>query len=745
MSESVHPSDAQLDAEIEVADAERELQEIRQREAELNQRKLELFDKQRAAQRRATEERARLEREEAARKLHEEQNRQIEVRACDFNGFFVNVKVMPDIRSDILDVLRGLHGRQFDAYAGVNRIPAEAWKFFKQKMLELPNVKITHLLGIEEKIKKYETQPDFSIEKQERILKVNVHPQAPNRYINLIPGAEFFRDKGHWLVPLTEGWRLFAEMEKYDKESDPQRKRGVMWTPEALKFVEIETERRARLDTVALKQETELDVKLRNGHSLRPFQRVGVEFIDLTKGRALVADQMGLGKTWEAIAYALLRNLRVVVVCPAHLKANWSREIYQLTGEWATILVGREPQKHDVEQLVIKKPRWSIINYDILASKTVQPEQTTVDEKGDKHVTPPKDRYLWAELINMSKPDLIISDEAHYAKNTDANRSKALRLLNCEHRIGLTGTPILNRPGEYWAILNWLRPELFPSEDKFVSQYTWNGKTARNIEELRDVLKPIMIRRLKKDIIAELPPINRITHLHELSAEAQVVYKKVLEGVYKTIDDAGNQVERNITSILAEIGKLKEVCAHDKVDEVVELAQELFDTEQDASDAKLGNKKVLIFSQYKAVVRKIAAGLGREAIYWTGDTAFEERTRLEGEFQNNPDVHFLVVSLMTGQTGLNLTAAGHVIFADLYWTPASHAQAEERAYGRLSNMHGCDSYYVVATKTIEDWIQEMLAAKLQTINAVVEGIDAERDPSIGLEIIRKLKEMRGRL
>jgi len=339
----------------------------------------------------------------------------------------------------------------------------------------------------------------------------------------------------------------------------------------------------------------------------------------------------------------------------------------------------------------------------------------------------------------------VVADEAHYIKNTDANRSKALRQLKSKHRLPMTGTPILNRPGEYWAILNWVRPELFPSEDKFLSQYTNNGRTARNIEELRELLKTIMIRRLKKDVVSELPPLNRITNLHELSDHGKAQYQKVLAGVYKAIDDAGNQVERNITSILVELGKLKEVCAHDKIDAVADLAIDLWDTEQDSTDDKLGNKKVLIFSQYKDVVRKIAAKLGQEAIYWTGDTSFEERTRLEHEFQNNPNVHFLVISLMTGQTGLNLTAAGHIIFADLYWTPAAHAQAEERAYGRLSNLHGAESYYIVAVGTIEEWIQELLQGKLNVINQVVEGIDAERDPSIGVEIINRLRAAMGRL
>lgn len=726
-----------LDLELQLHDAEEHSAELEEALARLRDQQA-VIAKQMAE---LHEQHARSLKQQQELTVQRELEKPIEIRACDFNGMFVNVKVLPDIRSDVLTILRSIYGRQFDSYSSVNRIPIEHWEGFKSRVTALPSTKVTHLLGIAEKIDKFLHAPEFLIELKDRALRVTPHHQAITGAINGIPGAAFSSEKKQYTIPLTEGWRLFNILENYTRHGE---KREIVWQPEALKLVEAEVERRAKLDSVALKSDSDIDVRLCNGHTLRPFQKVGIEFIDLARGRALIADQMGLGKTWEAIGYAVLRGLRTVVVCPAHLKANWAREILQLTGKSPAILSGREPDKFSVETMLIHKPMFTIINYDILGAKTPVPEQITVDDQGRKHVVPARDRWLWSDLINMSAPDLVVADEAHYIKNTDAQRSKALRQLDAKHRIPMTGTPILNRPGEYWAILNWIRPELFPSEDKFIGQYTSNGRSARNVQELRELLRTIMIRRLKKDVVAELPPINRITNLHELSDDAKKRYQKVLQGVYNAIDNAGNQIERNITNILVEIGKLKEVCAHDKVDAVADLAVELWDTELDAENDKLGNKKVLIFSQYKDVVRKIAAKLGQEALYWTGDTSFEERTRLEHEFQSNPNVHFLVISLMTGQTGLNLTAAGHIIFADLYWTPAAHAQAEERAYGRLSNLHGAESYYLVAEGTIEEWIQELLQAKLSIINQVVEGIDAERDPSIGMEIINRLRAAMGR-
>lgn len=736
------------DSELTAQELDLELQRIRDQRIVLDQRMNELW-KQREDARRAVEEARRKKEEEERKKREEEEalaraallNRPTEIRVCDFHEMMVNIKVLPDIRPDILEDMRGIWGRQYDAYAGVNRIPIKSWNLLREKFEARPNVKVVELLDANAKLHAYYKGPEFHISLLERVLKVVPHVDSHTSVIHQLPGAQWFSEKKFYHVPISEGWRLWNDLEHYHRDG----MNPIKWEPDALAIVQSELERRAKLDAVALRSDSDIKIDL-NGRVLHPFQKVGVEFLTLAKGRALLADQMGLGKTWQAIAYAVHHNLRTVIICPAHLKTNWSREITALTGKPPAVMYGREPDDYAIKTFLIDKPQFTVINYDIIASKVMTLEEETVDDQGRKHIVPPRPRWLWAELIRLANPDFIVTDEAHYFKNSETSRWKAISQLKSEHRLPMTGTPIINRPGEAWTLLHWVRPELFPSEERFLMQYTANnGKTARNVQQLRELLKPIMLRRLKKEVVSELPPINRITRYHELTPEAAEDYKKVLAGVYKAIDEAGNQIHKNITNLLVELGKLKEVCAHDTVEDTAELATELYDTEMDAEDPKLGRKKVLIFSQYKDVVRKIIARLGNEAIGWTGDTPMEERTRLEQEFQNNPDVHFLVVSLMTGQTGLNLTAAGHIVFNDLYWTPASHAQAEERAYGRLNDLHGADSYYIVTVNTIVEWIQELLQSKLAVINSVVEGIDAERDPSIGMEIIRRLQEARGML
>ena len=725
-----------------LADIQKQLDEARLAQEAANRRIAELYDRQRELARIEAEEKRRADILEAERVRKLEQESPREVRVKLFEHLNVGVTLLPDTRSDILEILRATPGWQFNAYTQITWLPVDAWESVREKLKALPNVKVTHLLGMQEKIDKYLHGPEFTIQLFEKYLQISYHPRAISGVLSAIPGIRWKAEDYSCQVPISEGWRLLDIFEGYTRQGE---KKHIFWDTKALAIVQEEIERRVALDKVVLEQDTDLVNPFKNGHELRPFQKVGVKFIKLSKGRTLLADQMGLGKTWQAIAYAMSENLRVVVICPAHLKANWAREIKQLTDEMAFILSGREPDEFTIKKMLLDKPRYSIINYDILGFKTVQPMQDRKNEDGTITRIPAKDRFLWAELIAMSKPDLVILDEAHYIKNTSANRTRAILGIQPEHRLPMTGTPVLNRIGEYFSVLHWVRPDVFPSEERFYRDYTLDGKTPKNLNSLRDILKPVMIRRLKKDVVADLPPLNRITETHELSEAAILEYRKVLAGVYRAIDEAGNHVERNITSILTEIGKLKEVCARDKIQHTVDLAIELYETEQDADDAKGGRKKVLIFSQFKETTRLIAERLGASARFWTGDTPMEKRTELERQFQTDPNVKFLVVSLMTGQTGLNLTAAGHVIFNDLYWTPAAHAQAEERAYGRLSDLHGADSYYVVAQNTIEDWIQELLQGKMNLINMTVEGIDAERDVSVGMAIIQRLKEARGML
>lgn len=673
--------------------------------------------------------------QEKARKLKEEMEKPIEVKVVAFSAPYFETN--GGIRPDVLAVYKTIPSRSWNSYNQNNRFSVKDLNMLKEKLEQLPNVTFSFLEGVEEAIDNYVNAPSWEISLTEKYLIAKPGPQAlQHRISSNVPGAEKKYDKNYFTIPLTEAYRLITALES---ESN------VVWEEGAKEFVLKQLEQRALLDKIALMEDYDIQIPFANNHSPRNFQKVGIKFADLAGGRAIIADQMGLGKTPQALGYIAYKRkenpkFRALVICPASLKINWEREVLKFLGERPKVLSGSLPEKSDMIDMVTSNRAVTIINYDILGRRQEIKEETK-DSLGHAHVKV-EERFLWADLINLAQFDLIVADEAHYFKNKDANRTRAILNLQSPGFLELTGTPLLNRPGELWPLLNKVAPELFPSYERFIHQYTYDGKTARNVDELRGALKTIMIRRLKKDVVKDLPPINRIYDYTELDEKAAVLYEKVLEGVYQTIDTAGNEIQKNVTNILTQIMRLKQICAIDKTQKTADKAIELYD-DSEGDDFR----KVLIFSQFHSTTHKIKTLLGSEALGFVDKTpsgfslkSLRERMNLVDEFQSNPKVHFLVATTKAAQEGLNITKAGHIIFNDLMWTPAAHDQAEGRAYGRLSECHSVDSYYMVCEKTIEEWIVDLLDAKLRMIEQIVEGTNEARDESIAMAIIERLRE-----
>lgn len=712
----------------------------------------ELRAQELALQAQLTELRAKREEAEREEKERALADTPITVRARALFGALIMTD--SDFRPDVIEVLRNTPGRLYKGNRE-NQIPLKEWHNFVERVTALSQVKIAYNLGVEAQIDYQLNAPIWLIKKEKAHFAAIPGPGGYANIVHGIPGTRLDtqRKPATYLVPLTEGWRLMEKLSEIE---------GVVIEDDALTFIEQQITDRAKIDTIALQEDSpEVRAKLRRyiiandgniGDSLRNFQAVGINFIDLTGGRGLIADEMGLGKTWQAVGYALMKEYRkILVICPASLKSNWAREIRQLSGERAYALSGRNPSKYDMVSMVASDgPRWLIMNYDILGSK-VEYKDESEDTEGYLHVEQKK-QFPWAEVIKAAKPDLIIMDESHYIKNVDSNRSQAARTLaNASGDfIALTGTPVLNRPGEFWPTLHLISPEIFPQFETFKNQYTWNGKEARNVAELRSILKTMMIRRMKKDVVKDLPPINRINEYHELTPRAKKLYDKVLQGVWNSLAEYDSQGigggEMSVTSILAQIMRLKQVCAVDKVDHTAELAQEFVDS----AEADEGtNGKALIFTQFKGTAVAIAQRLGHECLSFVtrGETDFVtaetgERDRLVQQFQTDPRIKYLVVTEKTAKEGHNITEAGAVFFNDLFWTPAAHEQGEGRAYGRLSNLHSINSYYMITDMdgdSIEEWIWELLAKKMKVIAEVVDGVEESRDDSIVGELIEKMR------
>ncbi len=568
----------------------------------------------------------------------------------------------------------------------------------------------------------WESRPDYWVDYDNEKKQFIIKQGAGSTYtMDYVYGTRRHTTKKEtiWTLALVEGYRLEEAI------------KNLEYTEAAKIALGLEKDKKDRQQTIADKKDSDIEVNFLNDCVLRPFQKVGIEFAANANGNAIIADGTGLGKTWQGIGLCEYLNRPAVIVCPASVKENWRREIKRLTGHEAYVCKKTEPGEWDVEMFAKGTFKYVIMNYDIFG------KGFDIGE-GKEKIT----RYFWADVIRETGTyKQIIFDEAHRIKNTSANRTKAtLHLGDDMNYLFLTATPVLNRPRELYSPLRLIRPGQYLSEQHFLENYMWSDGKVRNVEHLRQTLSTILIRRKREDVQKDLPPIERIYDWYELSEEAMSRYQTALEGLYTSLKEFDPDRSKNnlvIDGILAQITRLKQIVAQDKVERIAELALELVDSEEGEG---LGQGKVVIFSAFKPVVRAIARRLGHEAVCFDGDVKPEDRQPIVDQFQNDKNIKFLVATGQTAGEGLTMTAGGFVIFSDFGWTPAYHHQCEGRIYGRLNEAHGAISYYIVGLNTIEEWIQELLAKKLQIIEQVIEGNDdVDAGKSMGYELIKMLK------
>lgn len=647
-------------------------------------------------------------------------------------------------RDDLVEVWRNTPGRLFRG-GNENLIPLRQWDKTLETLNKMERVEVRYENDeIEKEIEYALTAPNWLVSLEHkygsRYLIVKPGPNTPSYWaVNKIPGNEYRHLIKSYTIPLSEAWRLWQSLEKEE---------GVIYTDEAKEFTINQIEQRSKIDKIGMAKDWEYEVSFDNNGVMRPFQRVGCAFAEANGFRTLEAFDMGLGKTWISIALSKKNNFKTLIICPASLKPNWYREVFRLTGKRPLVLRGANPTQMDIVDLLASDGnQYVIANYDIIGRVT-EYENRKIDEEGYVHKENVK-RFLWADLINMANFDIVHIDEGHYIKNTDSNRSQAVRQLKIPRVIFLTGTPVLNRPGELWPMLTMLAPDTFPNEDTFIRQYTYDGKRAKNTDQLREAIKHLMIRRKREDVIEDMPPMNRIEDYHELSPKAAKIYNRVLEGIFEKLaamDAKGMSYDLQVTNMLVQIMRLKQVCAIDKCESTADLATRIVESANGGE-----NNKVLIFSQFKPMAYKIAQHLGHEALCFVNRGKHDfvtvdnnERDRLVQQFQNDPSIKYLVVTEKTAKEGHNISKAGYVIFNDLFWTPAAHEQGESRAM-RVDNLHKVDSYYRMVDmdgNSIEEWIwNDVLKMKKDIIAQTVDAVEGSRTEGEGASIIiQKLRE-----
>lgn len=434
--------------------------------------------------------------------------------------------------------------------------------------------------------------------------------------------------------------------------------------------------------------------------SLYPHQADGVSFL-LSKKRALLADDMGLGKTRQAIVAmeAGAPDGKILVVCPASLKLNWEREIRLVDPDAAIEVIGVDSEMPD-------DPRWIVVNYDILR----------------KH----------AERLHTIDWAGVILDEAHFIKNASQRTNQCLKLLGVQADaraplIGpdfvflLTGTPMTNRPKDLFNLLRCLG---HPSARSFLSfakrycdayrnDYGWVTTGASNIDELNLLMKEVSIRR-KKDEVLDLPPKIRSWVPVDISgSKAALNAVESFLSWYAGTDPAAP----NDTAFLARLTKVRTALHKAKQKAVEERIR----------DVVASGEKVVVFTCFSEGVERYKARFGHSAVSITGSDAPEKRMAAVDRFQNDDTVRVALCNIIAGGVGITLTAGTHVIFQDLDWVPANHAQAEDRCY-RLGQKSRVTVEYFIAASTLDSYIAELLEQKIRLIAAV----DADELPDSSL-------------
>ena len=424
--------------------------------------------------------------------------------------------------------------------------------------------------------------------------------------------------------------------------------------------------------------------------SLYPHQADGVAYL-LSKKRVILADDMGLGKTRQAIVAmeAGAPDGKVLVVCPASLKLNWKREIQMVDATAEVEVLG-------VDKEANRDPRWVIVNYDILR----------------KH----------AERLHAVEWSGVILDEAHFIKNASQRTNHCLKLLGVQadaHApvIGpefvflLTGTPMTNRPKD---LFNLLRCVGHPSARSFLSfakrycdayrnDYGWVTTGASNLEELNLLMKEVSIRRKKEEVL-ELPPKIRSWVPVDISG-SKAAFNAVER--FLTWYAGTDPSQPNDTEFLARLMKVRTALHKAKQGDVGERIRDVVGS----------GEKVVVFTCFSDGIERHKRKLGDSAVTIKGSDTPEQRMAAVDRFQEDDTVRVALCNIIAGGVGITLTAGTHVIFQDLDWVPANHAQAEDRCY-RLGQMSRVTVEYFLAAGTLDGYISELLEQKMKLIAAV---------------------------
>lgn len=456
------------------------------------------------------------------------------------------------------------------------------------------------------------------------------------------------------------------------------------------------------------------DIPLPDGldATLRPYQEEGYRWLCMLGQLGfggILADDMGLGKTLQTIAYLLHEaNKRAqgasgtsLVVCPASLVYNWMAELARFAPGLKTYaVVGTKAERGDAIA--------AASGFDVLVTSYDYVRRDI-------------------ELLACLSFGTVVLDEAHYIKNAKTQAARSVKRLSAKRRFALTGTPVENRLSDLWSIFDFLMPGVLGTQKEFARRFSApiDGGDDAAAKRLQSLVGPFILRRLKSDVLGDLPEKDESIVYAEMADEQDKLYRasasKLARSIAKQLpeDFAGSKLQ-----ILAELSKLRELCCDPSLlyDNYTGGSAKLDTCMELVSTALEADHSVLLFSQFTSMLDLIAARLDKEGADYqmlTGSTSKEERMRLVRRFQEG-DVPVFLISLKAGGVGLNLTAADIVIHYDPWWNVAAENQATDRAH-RIGQTRTVTVFKLIVKDTIEEGILALQQRKRELADSIVGG------------------------
>ncbi len=424
--------------------------------------------------------------------------------------------------------------------------------------------------------------------------------------------------------------------------------------------------------------------------SLRPYQRTGVDWLAFLRDAglgAVLADDMGLGKTLQSIS--AMRG-RVLVVCPKSVVFNWAAEVAKFRpGLRASLYHG--PKR-------------------------------ALDQDADVTITTYAVLRLDVERLAQERWDAVIVDEAQAIKNPDSQAARAAYRLRAEWKVALSGTPVENRLDELWSLFHLTNPGLLGGRSDFQERFA--SPIAKGepgvAERLREIVRPFLLRRLKRDVAPDLPPRTDVVLRVELDDDERAVYDAVRAATKK---DVLARLEQggSVLAALEALLRLRQAACHPALvpGQKGDTSAKIETLVEKLGDAAADGHKALVVSQWTSLLDLIEPHLEREGIAFTRlDGSTPDRGRVVSEFQADDGPPVMLVSLKAGGTGLNLTAADHVFLVDPWWNPAVEDQAADRAH-RIGQDKPVFVYRLVAKDTVEEGILALQEKKRAIADAAL--------------------------